>query len=363
MPSGENISSIVSAKQQLDLVIKKSRVDMYKPIQIAEVLFHSRIEEPGLEINNKETFRIKSLRWRNDVSEQLLGKSSTSSSRFQDDIWNENAMPPRLLDTLDQENKLTSGAVEKYIYLKFQQKQKTVAGIIVLLEAATPQTFKLEQLLDKFEVIPGIKRSIDKAYEIVVYSLIETVVVALKAQVIVNVPDDRQGLLNEFPDLALKILGLRSGELSYTMPAHVHRVGVTNAADRGLDMWANFGPAIQVKHMTLKPKLAQQIVDQVESDAVVIVCIDKDAQIIQTVLSQTSWGRRVRGIITENDLKDWYNRCLTGYYSNDLAHSLLNLLSSEFKREFRAAAGIISFLENRNYTTLASPEMWQVGID
>ena len=32
-----------------------------------------------------------------------------------------------------------------------------------------------------------------------------------------------------------------------------------NAADRGLDMWANFGPAIQVKHLTLDESAVREI--------------------------------------------------------------------------------------------------------
>ena len=38
------------AKKALDTVIRKSRVHLYKPIQIAEILFHHRTE-PGLDLN------------------------------------------------------------------------------------------------------------------------------------------------------------------------------------------------------------------------------------------------------------------------------------------------------------------------
>ena len=36
--------TIAQAKARLDLIIAKGRVDLYKPIQIAEVLHHSRLE-------------------------------------------------------------------------------------------------------------------------------------------------------------------------------------------------------------------------------------------------------------------------------------------------------------------------------
>ena len=41
--------------------------------------------------------------------------------------------------------------------------------------------------------------------------------------------------------------------------AKVYRVGVTNAADRGLDMWGNFGAAIQIKHISITPKTIEDI--------------------------------------------------------------------------------------------------------
>lgn len=64
--------------------------------------------------------------------------------------------------------------------------------------------------------------------------------------------------------------------LTYAQDAKVYRVGVTNAADRGLDMYSNWGPAIQIKHLTLDVKLAENIVSGVSSDKIVIVC--KDAE-------------------------------------------------------------------------------------
>ena len=55
----------------------------------------------------------------------------------------------------------------------------------------------------------------------------------------------------------MDLLGLQEGKVGWEQPVHIYRVGVTNAADRGLDMWANFGPVIQVKHLTLNEKRAR----------------------------------------------------------------------------------------------------------
>jgi len=354
--------TLQDAKKRLDNIINKARVDLYKPIQIAEVLYHSRNSAQSLDLSNLENFRINSRKWRDEVSKRLLGKVSTSSIKFQDDVWNDGEMNPHLLKLLDDENKKTKGVVERYIYLQFQNRQDTVAGMIALLDAAKPEEFKLSGLLQKFESIPGIKRSIDKAYEIVVHSLLETLVISLEATVTVEVPASKSELLEDFSDLAKILLGVSAGKLTYSTPAHVYRVGVTNAADRGLDMWANFGPAIQVKHINLNAMETEKIVSQIESDSVVIVCQVYQKPTIAAFLQQMSWASRVKGIITQEDLIEWYERCLRGKYKAILAESLLTRLENEFKREFRSATDVVDFLANRDYTKMMVPSLWEITL-
>ena len=58
---------------------------------------------------------------------------------------------------------------------------------------------------------------------------------------------------------------LDSKNLFTTQKARIYRVGVTNAADRGLDMHANWGVAIQIKHLSLDIELAESIISQIQS--------------------------------------------------------------------------------------------------
>jgi len=352
----------IKAKARLDAIIAKGRVDLYKPIQIAEVLRRSRLEG-NIDIRNVETYRNQSVHWRDEVTDRLVGKRSTSSARYQHDVWNKNAMPPSLLAVLDAENKRTKGAVERYIYLCYAERQETVANILALIELATPQNFHLESLLKLFVAQKGSRRSIDKAYEIVAHSLFETIVVALQTTVKVSVPAASKELLAEFADLARVLLGIQEGESGWEQPAHIYRVGVTNAADRGLDMWANFGPAIQVKHLTLDEKRANAIVDQIESDHVVIVCRDVDANAIRAITKQIGWGRRVRGIVRESDLVEWYERCLRGKFADRLARPLLRELLNEFQAEFPQAKAIGEFLVERGYAAPTPHKLWHTQSD
>ena len=70
-----------TVKNAIDTVMGKSRVHWYKPIQIAEILYHHRIEK-GWNLNDLESYRNISKRWRDEISLQLVGRKSTSSQKF-----------------------------------------------------------------------------------------------------------------------------------------------------------------------------------------------------------------------------------------------------------------------------------------
>ena len=83
------------AKKALDALIGKSRVHLYKPIQIAEILYRDRTYK-DIDLSQLEDYRTKSKHWRDDVCRVLLGRVCTSSAKFQDDLFNETAIPPAL---------------------------------------------------------------------------------------------------------------------------------------------------------------------------------------------------------------------------------------------------------------------------
>ena len=363
-----NYMDIIAAKTRLDSIIKKTRTRYYKPIQIAEVLYRSRVQQ-DIDVSQLEDYRTKSKKWRNEVSKYLLNQTSSSSSRFQDDIWNNNAMPPEILAVLDRENKELPGVVERYVYYKFIERQ---SGIIAIFEkvrqaSSAPEIFNLTELLDLFRREPGLKRSIDKCYEIVTYSLFETVVTGLEAEIAIKVSQEKAELLKEFEYLAKVLLNIDTNRMQWSEPAHIYRVGVTNAADRGLDMWANFGPAIQVKHLTLDENAVREIVEGIESDHIVIVCRDIDASLIEIIIKQIGWGKRVQGIIKESDLIEWYERACRGKFAKILAPILIKLLIQSFESEFPQASNqankITEFCQERGYTKITPTEMWQTPIN
>ncbi|MFI3297964.1 MAG: HaeII family restriction endonuclease [bacterium] len=51
--------SIVEAKQSLDRIIEKARIHLYKPIQIAEILYRDRVYK-DIKLTDLETYRNSS---------------------------------------------------------------------------------------------------------------------------------------------------------------------------------------------------------------------------------------------------------------------------------------------------------------
>ncbi len=135
--------SIQDAKMRLDSIIAKARIDLYKPIQIAEVLRKSRLEK-NIKVLDLKTYQNQSIRWRDEVTIRLLNKVSTSSARYQHDLWSTTAMSPELLEILDRENKRTRGGVERYIYLKFSERQATVSSLIDYIDSQNEKSFDLK---------------------------------------------------------------------------------------------------------------------------------------------------------------------------------------------------------------------------
>lgn len=342
-------------KEALDRVISKGRVHFYKPFQIAEILRKARFGELK-DLGDLESYRNTSKKWRNDVSMLLVGRVSTSSARYQDDVFNNSAMPPDLLVMLSKHNKL--GEVEAYIYLKFKEKMAKLGEVRDYLFNSNPDSFSFEKFVGSIESSPGLKRSIDKIYEICVYALFSALIRALDLQITLKMINPDEEIFFEFSDFLSQVAGIESDSGCPAVPAKLYRVGVTNAADRGLDMWCNFGPAVQVKHLTLTEELMGDISETVSSDKIVIVCKDAERNVIEIVSEQIGIGDRIQGVVTFSMLKCWYQKCLSGKFQKTLGLNLLEDLKREFDAEFPSFSKIGDFIAERGYDKIELSKDW-----
>jgi type II restriction enzyme len=139
-----------AAKRSLDIVIRKARVHLYKPIQVAEILYRDR-EVGDIDLEDLDTYRTLSRKWRDEVCMRILGRSSTSSARFQDNLFDSNATPPPVLMTLGEINRRYDGAVEAYIYEAFRQKHAQNVEMVRLCEIFRPNEFQIAELYCGFQ--------------------------------------------------------------------------------------------------------------------------------------------------------------------------------------------------------------------
>jgi hypothetical protein len=349
--------NLEEAKVALDRIVKISRVHLYKPIQIAEILHRDRVNQ-DIDLTNINTYRNTSKAWRDLITERFVGRSSSSSADYQEALFTK-AMPPQTLALLGEENRLKGGIIEAYIYRRFAERFTQLSSALQYYDRHDLTNFEVQDFINLFWNEPGLRRSIDKVYEIIVYSLFSILVEALEVTITVSINRDKVGLLEEFADFAEMVIGITPDRHLLNLPARIYRVGVTNAADLGLDMYANFGMAIQIKHLSLTPELAENIVGSVTADRIVIVCRDSEQALIVSLLNQIGWKSKIQSIITESDLTKWYEKALRGSFKIDIGNRVLLTLKEQIIAEFPASDNkdFTDFYEGRNYNLLTD-DLW-----
>jgi hypothetical protein len=115
-----------------------------------------------------------------------LAEQVTSSAKYQDDLFNVAAVPPPAIAVLGEENRNKNGIVESYIYDRFKQRYGQMSTALNYSRDANKETFDLEEFIDLFWKEPGLRRSLDKIYEIIVYSLFSAIVDELDVNIEVS---------------------------------------------------------------------------------------------------------------------------------------------------------------------------------
>lgn len=349
-----------TAKNHLDTLIRKTRIHFYKPIQVAEILHRDRIER-DIDLDGLESYRTHSRRWRDEISLRFVGGKSMSSSLFQDNLFDANATPPSVLARLGEINRSNDGAVEAYIYTAFRERLSQVSSGLSIVLQADSSSFRLKDFTERFTRSPGLARSVDKIFEIVVYALFSTLLEVLDVKIGVHIDNINTTILKEFADFTEKVLGLSEATPVRYQDAKVYRAGVTNAADRGLDMWANFGVAIQIKHISLTPATVADITSGISADRIIVVCKECERDVLVSVLKQFGSAHHLQSVITEEELEQWYEKALRGESAELIGDRVLQKLANEITVEFPSVTSDFdNFFKARGYDRLSSADFWEV---
>lgn len=324
--------NITDAKVKLDRVIQLSRVEMYKPIQIAETLREINLNKK-LDPLKLETYRNVSKELRNKITKQLIGKVSTSSMRFQDDLWNESALPPSALAILSNQNRQSS-KVEEYIYQHVYAKNAHLIEIRKKLDDIS-SIKQIQAMFNSFDS-PGLRTSADRLYEVFVLSVLQTDLEDSNYKL--SITGSKTSVKGSG---AAKLIDATEGQKNELMLA---KIGHTNAADAGLDIWSNFGVVISVKNYNLDSELFEKILSDTPIGFLVIVCETLDVGLLKQY-KKISNDRPVMFITKEEIFDDTKKILDDRVRSKQFISRFLHFYDGEFP----LTNTLEEFMKNRGY--------------
>ena len=327
------------AFSKLANVIAISRVEMYKPIQVAEVL-HAARSDSSIILDDLETYRIKSKKLRDEVTRTLFGKVSTSSAKYQDDLWADTSVPPEAMKLLGEIN-FQAGSIEEYIYQSVWVKNRLLIQMRDQLEGISTRE-DIEKLFSDFDS-DGLRTSSDRLFEIFCVAVLQTDVSSMEAYLRVRTEG-----AGENSSSVKKIIEAVTGNERRLQFA---RIGHTNAADAGLDIWSNFGVIVSVKNRTLDAALVTKVLEDTPIGDLVIAC-ENYTQDAADQIASNSQNRSV-SLVTKNELMHDVERLLSNAISRV---TFLKVFISNFDHEFPRNNTLESFMASRGYA-ITEPNM------
>jgi hypothetical protein len=323
--------NLALARAKLDHVIQLSRVEMYKPIQIAETLREFTLNK-SINLSKLETFRNLSRDLRNRVTLELIGKVSTSSMRFQDDLWNTSAMPPEALTALATAN--SKHQVEEYIYQHVYAKSAQMIEIRKVLDAVKSLS-DIQNIFDLFNT-PGLRSSADRLFEVFTLSVLQTQIE--KSDFTFTLSGTSETVKGRTGKKLISIAEGQGNELELA------KMGHTNAADAGLDIWTNFGVVVSVKNYKLDEELFLKVLSDTPVGLLVVICETVSLD-VEGDLMKLSNNRPVILITREELFTDAGELLL----SSDYAKVFVDKLISFYDKEFPLTVTLENFMKRRKY--------------
>jgi len=323
--------NLPSARAKLDHVIQLSRVEMYKPIQIAETLREFSLNK-SINPSKLETYRNLSRDLRNRVTLELIGKVSTSSMRFQDDLWNASAMPPEALNALASAN--SKHQVEEYIYQHVYAKSSQMIEIRKVLDQVKTLS-DIQSIFDLFNT-PGLRSSADRLFEVFALSVLQTQIEKSDFTFTLSGNSDSvKGITGK------KLISIAEGQGN---DLELAKMGHTNAADAGLDIWTNFGVVVSVKNYNLDEDLFLKVLSDTPVGLLVVICETVSKNVEKELLKYSN--NRPVVLITRGELFEDAGILLA---SSDHAKVFVNKLISFYDKEFPLTVTLENFMAKRNY--------------
>jgi hypothetical protein len=262
-----------------------------------------------------------------------MGKVSTSSMRFQDDLWNESAIPPTALVALFNANQ--NNRVEEYIYQHVYAKSGQMIHIRKKL-GSTKTVADIEAIFGLFDE-EGLRTSADRLFEVFALTVLQTQI-------------DGSDFTFSLSGNSSTVSGNTGKKLisiaeSQKNVLELAKIGHTNAADAGLDIWTNFGVVVSVKNYNLDEDLLLQVLSDTPVGLLTVICETASSHLAKN-LGRISKNRPIV-IITREELIADAGLLLAKEKS---AVIFIQKFISFFDKEFPLATSLESFMLKRNYS-------------
>ncbi len=291
-----------------------------------------------------ETYRCASKHWRDVISTRLVGSNSRSNGSWQDNLF-PGQSTPRMLAVLARENRRLGGAIEAYIYRRIGELYGSIGELVISIENSDPNEFSLRQFLDQC-CQSQLQRVKERIYEIIACAIIATLTKFLDVQVIATVSAKRFQLVANDEILLGAVLGMPNGKPKRTAAGRLSRLGLTSAADGGVDIVSNFGFIAQVKHAALDDRLLSKLYAAVQIEGMAVICRSA------TFSSPSDSGSpNTFSVITQDDLVRWSDRIVRGDFGLGAADFLCESLTAGLRLEFPACDPVdfAAFMTERGY--------------
>jgi type II restriction enzyme len=123
--------------------------------------------------------------------------------------------------------------------------------------------------------------------------------------------------------------------------AMVFRMGVANAADAGIDMWSNFGPGFQTKHIELNGNELKEISKKFTGEKLVVVVRSVSSEVAdQLVDNKIAIGSKMICVITLGDLQNLLDELIAIDFSKE--SEFRTIVAAEVAMEFGGHEGLMN---------------------
>lgn len=110
----------------------------------------------------------------------------------------------------------------------------------------------------------------------------------------------------------------------------------------------------------MTPTGCDEICEALQADQIIVVCKDIEAVGIESFLNQIGYRNRIRDIILESKLCDWYTLACGPKYSSTLGQNILVAIHREMAVEFPLSrkSAIDFFFAERKYDVQSLQYPW-----